>query len=840
MTHLFGILISKPLRALPWAGPISRRSFRRILHPSPEAVDELREINDSEMGSASKLFIDAQVGNGAGAAGFGGMIYMGYDRPGDSLDILISVNLVTGEFDVDFRSEAANPHTGAGLASFGTGTFRPSTQAIGTEGWDVPAGQDWIILKASWAEASNGVGLVVYRPDGSAIVEADFAAAGISVIAELTTDYARTIKILSPQAGVWSLGVDDGQGLGMVQYEALLPDGMVDFTLATATLSGDGMTASLDWTQVGTDEIQITLYAVRAADGMEVNLGTRTISGASGTLQSVSLTSLSAGDWTLRAEASDGFETFVTNETGPLQIAGTADVQLSGGLDEDAIVTGQFVTATVVLANRGDRAATNVGLALGAGGLAMVEAIEWNGALYAPAAFTLESLGIGQIETLILHLKTGSLTGTFGIDVRADGPSADSGLSNNGLTLSSPIRNPFERLVGTALADDLAITVLNGVIFGGDADDTLMGAGSDDLLYGEADDDSLVGGDGDDYLSGGSGNDTAYGGTGSDTLWGGDGNDLLDGENGIDTLQGGSGSDVYVIDNVGDTYVELAGAGRDTVLSSVSHSLLSNTENLTLTGELDIDGRGNAAQNTVLGNTGANVLDGLGGNDRLFGGTGGDRLNGGDGNDTMLGGSGADSLSGDAGNDRMDGGLGDDTALFLGTTAAKVNLSLTAAQITGFGKDTLLSIENITSGDGKDRLTGNAVANVLDSGAGNDSLDGGAGNDILSGGMGADRFSFTTALTTAGVDTITDFAVNSDRLLLDNLVFTGLSDGALAADAFWSDGLGIAHDDTDRIIYDSATGGLYFDADGTGAAERVQFAVVSVGLSLTNTDFLII
>ena len=50
-----------------------------------------------------------------------------------------------------------------------------------------------------------------------------------------------------------------------------------------------------------------------------------------------------------------------------------------------------------------------------------------------------------------------------------------------------------------------------------------------------------------------------------------------------------------------------------------------------------------------------------------------------------------------------------------------------------------------------------------------------------------------------------------------------------------------ASDADDRIIYDPASGALYFDADGTGAIGQVQFAaLVSRPGGVTNADFLVI
>jgi Ca2+-binding RTX toxin-like protein len=48
-----------------------------------------------------------------------------------------------------------------------------------------------------------------------------------------------------------------------------------------------------------------------------------------------------------------------------------------------------------------------------------------------------------------------------------------------------------------------------------------------------------------------------------------------------------------------------------------------------------------------------------------------------------------------------------------------------------------------------------------------------------------------------------------------------------------------AHDSSDRIIYDRATGALYFDPDGDGAAAQVQFARMIPKVGLKNDDFIV-
>ena len=156
--------------------------------------------------------------------------------------------------------------------------------------------------------------------------------------------------------------------------------------------------------------------------------------------------------------------------------------------------------------------------------------------------------------------------------------------------------------------------------------------------------------------------------------------------------------------------------------------------------------------------------------------------------------------------------------------------------------------DQITGGSGNDRLyghTGNDVLrgaggrDILLGDVGNDDLFGGAGNDVLTGGRGQDDFVFNTAPSgSTNFDRITDFSAVDDRILLENAVFTRLAAGGLAASQFV---LGTqAQDANDRIIYQRATGTLWYDRDGTGGAAKVAFADLADGTALTAADFLVI
>jgi Ca2+-binding RTX toxin-like protein len=178
---------------------------------------------------------------------------------------------------------------------------------------------------------------------------------------------------------------------------------------------------------------------------------------------------------------------------------------------------------------------------------------------------------------------------------------------------------------------------------------------------------------------------------------------------------------------------------------------------------------------------------GYGGKDKLFGNGGNDSLEGGAGNDTLVGGTGFDSLTGGIGADSLDGGFGND------------------------------------------RLNG---------GAGNDRLIGGVGADTLTGGAGADVFVLNQV---KGVDHITDFTSGSDQIRLSKAAYAMLGTaGALSSTAFYAaDGANKGHDADDRVIYNTKTGALYYDADGSGTGKAIQIAVLDSHPTLAYTDVLI-
>ena len=129
-------------------------------------------------------------------------------------------------------------------------------------------------------------------------------------------------------------------------------------------------------------------------------------------------------------------------------------------------------------------------------------------------------------------------------------------------------------------------------------------------------------------------------------------------------------------------------------------------------------GAGQAAPSvcTITGTAGDDVLNGTASNDVVCGLGGNDTLDGGGGDDVLLGGPGSDTLR---------GGAGRDTASFEDSTAP-VTVDLTAGTASGEGGDTLSDVEGVIGSPQADSITGDAGANTLDGGGGDDTMMSGA------------------------------------------------------------------------------------------------------------------
>ena len=308
-----------------------------------------------------------------------------------------------------------------------------------------------------------------------------------------------------------------------------------------------------------------------------------------------------------------------------------------------------------------------------------------------------------------------------------------------------------------------------------------------------------------DAISGGRGHDRILGGAGKDTLKGAAGNDTLDGGAGTDVMNGGNGSDTFFVDNAGDRIVETRNwIGTDHVLSSVTFRLgESHVENLTLTGTADIQGFGNGLRNRITGNAGDNILEGGANADTLVGGLGNDTYDVRDAGDVTI--------------EQANGGV--DTVIAYRSVTLSANVENVAIRTTAALDATGNALDN--------SIVGNHAANRLE---------GGGGNDTLRGQGGSDTFVFRVAPGRDNADTITDFATGQDQLWLSGRVFERGGRAALAEGEFRNGSAAL--DASDRMIYDRATGQLWFDRDGNGAQEKQLIAVLSNKAALDFDDFM--
>lgn len=226
-----------------------------------------------------------------------------------------------------------------------------------------------------------------------------------------------------------------------------------------------------------------------------------------------------------------------------------------------------------------------------------------------------------------------------------------------------------------------------------------------------------------------------------------------------------------------------------------------------------------------------------------------ENANGGRGNDVIIGNAGANILNGAGGTDSMLG-LGGNDIYYVDNVRdiiQEVAGQGTMDRVLASVSFTLAADDNIeylatTSGAGTApiSLTGNALAQIIVGNAGSNVLNGGSGRDILRGLGGADTFVFNTALGAGNIDTLDDFT-SADVIRLENAIFTGLAGlGAMSAAQFVANTTGVASNASQRIVYETDTGNLYYDSNGNAAGGSVLFARLDAGLVPTSADFFIV
>jgi Ca2+-binding RTX toxin-like protein len=471
-------------------------------------------------------------------------------------------------------------------------------------------------------------------------------------------------------------------------------------------------------------------------------------------------------------------------------------------------------------------------------------------------------------------------------------------MSAAGVRLLSRFRNddgrdayaPLYLRAGGPQPQAMAITgtdgpeVLNGTpdddeIWGGGGDDVLNGLGGNDRLYGGAGADTTNGGIGDDWHfidnagdvvidQAGEGNDRVFAGvsytltagaeveifstdwhegfgainlTGNELanlIYGNYGNNRLDGGAGADILVGAGGADWYFVDNAGDVVVEtILDSGIDQVFAGVSYTLTAGAQIEVFStdfhaGTAAINLTGNELGNRIYGNDGNNILNGAGGHDTIYGRAG---------NDIFLASAGFDFFDGEHGDDWFFVNDAEDSAVdVVNHGSDRLFTSVSYTLRTGASIE-LFTTDNHAGTTAID-LTGNDQPNTIYGNQGNNILDGKGGNDVLLGWGGADTFAFTTqprVINPTNIDTVYDFEHGIDKIAFDDAVFGGIgTPGSFNANAF---ALGTAAGDADdRIIYDQATGQLFYDEDGTGAMAARLFANLQGSPVLTVSDFVVI
>jgi Ca2+-binding RTX toxin-like protein len=310
--------------------------------------------------------------------------------------------------------------------------------------------------------------------------------------------------------------------------------------------------------------------------------------------------------------------------------------------------------------------------------------------------------------------------------------------------------------------------------------------------------------------------ENALGGAGADGLFGNAEANRLNGRGGADRMEGFGGSDTYIVDNALDVVLEAAGNGTsDAVLTGVSYVLavdqsIERLSTLGLSTTTAINLTGNGFAQTLTGNAAANTLNGKGGAD------------------TMIGGNGDDTYVVDKGRDVVVEAAGEGTDRVLTTVSYRLGDGQSIQELSARSATSTTDIS----------LTGNELAQTIRGNAGDNIISGEGGRDTLWGAKGADSFVFDTKLSAStNIDRILDFSVTDDTIRLDHDVFTALKVGALSSGSFE---VGThATEANDRIIYNSATGALFYDANGSASGGATQFATLQTGLHLTHDDFLI-
>ena len=511
-----------------------------------------------------------------------------------------------------------------------------------------------------------------------------------------------------------------------------------------------------------------------------------------------------------------------TSGTATQIVAGTGDSTIYGGDGVDHIFGGSGTDVLYAGDGGADGSATYVtagtGVATlyGGAGVSVLTDTLGGGDVLQAGSGTTNLIGVGQ-DTLIAGSGSDYLSGgpnstyvfgsNTGVDEIANGSGAEtleftSSVASTDLSLSAVLDGAG---AGSLAIDegDGSITV-DGGLSGADISSVeFQGSGSMSLvqlvqqaasdgdvsastvagtqgnfIFDASTGNSISGSSGEDTISAWGNNDSLTAGSGGGEILaegtntlvtGGSGNDTLEASGAGSTLVGGTGNEVFQVNDASEVVEAQAGAASNDLISSVSYTLPTNVDVMTLTGTTALSATGNDdAGNLITGNSG---------NDTLTAGSGSDTLVSGSGVNTFFGGSGPDTF---VVNNSADVVEPESYEGWQDSIQSSVSYTLTApvATLQLTGSADLAAADNY----GYATITGNAGNDTLTAGSGNDTLVAGTGVDTLIAGSGSTLFVIDNAADViqvpgaTGSDTVESSVSFSLAQGLDTLQLTGSAD----------------------------------------------------------------
>jgi Ca2+-binding RTX toxin-like protein len=326
-------------------------------------------------------------------------------------------------------------------------------------------------------------------------------------------------------------------------------------------------------------------------------------------------------------------------------LGGAGDDRLDGGRGGDTLNGGNG-TDTLLYTLSGAGVVVDLSTGKGSGGLAEGDRI----------AGIENVTGSDFGDTLSGDGRSNALTGGDGNDVLLGGKGADILIGGNGDdTISfatSAVGVTIDLAANTASGGDASGDQISGF-------ENIIGSTSGDQLTGSFGNNVLDGGAGDDMLTGGRGKDTLIGGEGDDVICGGGDSDTLTGGNGADTIS--MAGSIWVLIDLSKNIAQLGNGEQPDKISGFENII------------------GSDYYDTLIGDSGGNLIDGGKGNDKIQSGAGNDVIIGGWGKEKIDAGDGDDVLTGNQEDDEMTGGLGSDTFKFVsvsdsGTSQGEIDI----------------------------------------------------------------------------------------------------------------------------------------------------------------------